>query len=256
MLMAGAALLAESFEHFEHMDPGFRPNGVLTAQLDLPTQRYSTPQRQPGFIARIVQHLGVFPAVISASASDGIPEGEAAALGFTIVGDPAPARGHMLVARTVDVTSEYFRTMGIRVLRGRGLRATDNGGTEKVALIDELMAHRFFGNRDPLHRRLAFGSDTVEIVGIVPTVKQRGLANEDLPGIYRSFAQFPGTMAYLEIRFSEDPRREIVAVQRAIGTVDPTVPISDVRTMTQRLMRLVGGRHRGRMRAGVAHGTD
>jgi putative ABC transport system permease protein len=241
ILLAGAGLFVESFQHFERMDPGLRPDGVLTAQIDLSKESYPTPERQAAFIATVADRLAALPGVTAASASDGVPAGGGSLFAFTIVGTPAPDPGHMPLARTTAVTPNYFRTMGIRLLRGRILRSTDDARAIKVAVIDELMARRYFAGQEPLGQRLTFfGPDTAQIVGIVATAKQRGLANDDFPGIYMPFAQSPGGFAYVEVLTSGAPESETAALKQAIASVDPEVPVSDVQTLAQRLTRSVG----------------
>jgi len=245
VLLTGAGLLVESFEHFRRMDPGFRPDGVLTAQIALPAERYSTAARQAAFTTRVIEQLAAQPGVEAASASDALPGAGSAIAGrqrFAILGDPAPDPSHTPVAYAVAVSADYLRTMGIAVKRGRGVLPTDDSRATNVAVVDETLARRFFGGRDPLSRRLVFSdvSDTVEIVGVVASVKQRGLAADDWPEIYVPFAQAPSNIAYVAVRTSGDPEAQTAAVKRVIFNLDRTVPVSEVETMTERMVQSVG----------------
>ena len=240
VLLTGAGLMVESFEHFAEADPGFRPEGLLTAQIDLPTDPYATPARQAAFVASLVQRLAGLPSVRAASASDGLPAASGDVYGFAIVGDPAPDPGRMPSAWTTDVTPAYFATMGIRLMRGRGLLPTDDSRAEKVAVVDQMTVQRYFGTKDPVGRRLSFSPDTVTIVGVVATVKQYGVAAQDLPSIYRPFAQSPSAEAFVEVRALGDPGSDMAMVTQAIDEVDAAVPVSNVETMAQRLTEAVG----------------
>jgi putative ABC transport system permease protein len=244
VLLTGAGLLVESFDHFRRMDPGFRPDGILTAQIDLPAGRYPTPTRQAAFVTSAVEQLAALPGVTAASASSDLPGlgGGSSKIRFAIVGDPAPDPSHTPVAVPLIVSPGYFRTMGITLLRGRGLLPTDDSRSVKVAVIDELLARRFFGARDPLGRHLAFvdESDTVVIVGVVAPVKQNGLDADDWPEIYTPFAQTPLSFADVEVRTSGDPEAQTAAVRNAIARLDRTVPLSDVQTMSERMTQSVG----------------
>jgi putative ABC transport system permease protein len=244
VLLTGAGLLVESFDHFRRMDPGFRPDGVLTAQVDLPPERYPTPARQAAFITSAVEQLAALPGVMAASASSDLPGlgGGSSKARLAIVGDPAPDPSHTPVAVPLIASPGYFSTMGIALLRGRGLLPTDDSRSVKVAVVDELLARRYFGARDPLGQHLAFvdESDTVVIVGIVAPVKQNGLDADDWPEIYLSLAQVPVGFADVEVRTSGDPEAQTAAVKHAIARLDRTVPVSDVQTMGERMTQSVG----------------
>ncbi len=164
ILLTGAGLLVESVNYLRRMDPGFRPEGVLTAEIDLPDRRYATPERQAAFMRSVVEQLAAQPGVSDASASDALPGQGASVLAFSIVGDPAPDPGSVPTADAVAVTPGYFRTMGIRLLHGRGLLATDDGRAARIAVVDESFGRSVFAGRDPMGRRIALENlaDTVE----------------------------------------------------------------------------------------------
>ena len=136
VLLTGAGLLVESFDHFERMDPGFRPKGVLTAQITLPDQRYPTPERQTAFVSSVVERHAAQPGVDAASASNALPGNGAPMFDFAIIGDPMPDPTHVPIAYAVNASPDYFRTMGIRLLRGRGILPTDDHRARKVAVVD------------------------------------------------------------------------------------------------------------------------
>jgi putative ABC transport system permease protein len=245
VLLTGAGLLVKSFDHVARTDTGFNPEGVLTAQIDLPEQRYPTPERLAAFVSSVVERLAALPGVHAASASNLVPglEGAGRKNGFTIVGEPPVDPGHLPVATEVDATPDYFRTLGIVVRRGRGVLPTDDARRAKVALLDERLARRFFNGRDPLGQRLVLlnSPDTVEIVGVVASVRQGGLLlDEDLPQLYLPFAQSPTYFVAVTVRTAGDPATQAAAVKQAIFSLDRTVPVSEIETMTSRMARSVG----------------
>jgi putative ABC transport system permease protein len=243
VLLTGAGLLVESFDHFQRMDPGFRPEGVLTATITLPAERYPTPERQSAFAASVVEQLAAQPGVQAASVSSSIPAGgDNTILGFAIVGDPVFDQGNFPVAYIVAASPDYFRTMGITLQRGRGVLPTDDGRAVKVAVVDELLVERLFGGRDPIGRRVAFiGSpDTMEVVGVVASVKQGGLTGEDRPEIYLPFAQSPSNFADVAVRTSTSAEAQTGEIKRVIAGLDGTVPLSDVKTESARIRESVG----------------
>jgi ABC-type antimicrobial peptide transport system permease subunit len=131
--------------------------------------------------------------------------------------------------------------MRISLRGGRGVLPTDDSRSVKVALVDELLARRFFGSRDPIGRRISFGpGDTLQIIGLVASVKEGGLAAEDLPTVYIPIAQSPESFADLEIRTAADPAHFASIVKRAIAEVDPTVGVSDIEPLSVRMADSVG----------------
>ena len=242
VLLTGAGLLVESFDHFRRMDPGFRGEGVLTAEIDLPAERYTTTDRQALFAHRVVEELEAQPGVEAASISEVVPGLMTGENGFSIVGDPAWKPGEVPIAYAIAVSADYFRTMGIRVLRGRGLLPTDDRRAIDVAVINERLARQFFPNRDPLGHRITWQNlpDTVQIVGVVTSVKQGGLEEPDRPEMYVPFAQFPNTLAFLALRTSGDPASRVRLLRRVVASVDSTAPVSDVATMNERMTASLG----------------
>ena len=247
VLLTGAGLLVESFVRFEQMDPGFRAEHVLTARVALPNARYPTPERQAAFLTSLPEHLEAQPGVEAASVSGWLPgRGDRGMQPFAIVGDPAPDPAHAPAALLVSISPDYFRTLGIKLLRGRGVLPSDDQRTVKITVVDELLAKRFFGSRDPVGRRLALQyGDTAEIVGVVGTVKQNGLAAEDRPEYYLPYLQMLNYVngffgSYAAVRISGDPLAETRALKQAVADLDPLVPVSDVRTMSDRMVESVG----------------
>jgi putative ABC transport system permease protein len=244
VLLTGAGLFVESFEHFRRVDPGFRPDGVLTAEIDLPPQRYATLDRQAMFAERVVDQLEAEPGVEAASVSEIVPgfENGFASIGFSIVGDPVLKPGDVAAAYAIAVSPDYFRTMGIRLLRGRVILPSDDRSGPDVAVIDERLAQQIFAGREPIGRQLTWQNlpDTVRIVGVVASVKQRGPKALDPPGMYVPFAQFPAALEFLALRTRGGPAEQSRLLKRVVGQLDPSVPISDVATMDERMASSLG----------------
>jgi putative ABC transport system permease protein len=242
MLLTGAGLLVESVEHFRRVDPGFRPTGVLTAQFLLPPAQYSTPERQTAFATRLADALSNQPGIAAAGIASYVPASDGNDMeGFAIAGDPLPDVAHVPLALVMRVTPTYLRAMGITLQRGRGVLASDDSRGVKVAVVDELLARRYFGRRDPIGQHITFYDvpDTMEVVGIALPIKQQGLAAHDFPEIYLPFAQSPSGAAMVAVRVAGDPAAQATAVRRVIAGLDPTVPMFDVKTMSQRMTQSV-----------------
>jgi putative ABC transport system permease protein len=244
VLLTGAGLLVESFSRFAHMDPGFRPDGVLTAQLTLPAQRYPTPEQQTAFVSAVLERLTSQPGVVAAAAGDALPNSKLNSNVFAIIGDPAPDPTHVPLAYAIGSSPEYFQTLGMRLLRGRAFLPTDGIRAPKVAVIDELLARRYFAGRDPIGQRFVFrdtptGPDTIQIVGVIANVKEGGLAADDYPEIYAPLAQYDEPVIALAVRASGSPDALTTTVRRVVAGVDPTVPLSEIRTMSAWMARSI-----------------
>ena len=203
VLLTGAGLMAESFERFRLTDAGFRPEGVLTARISLPDERYSTPGKATAYATDAVAKLAVLPGVRSAAITSLLPNGGGVAsmlrFPFNVIGDPVPDPTEEPDARPAYVTPDFLRTMGIALKRGRGLQPSDDRRGRNVVVVDERFVREYFGSRDPIGRQLMIigpDSGVVEIVGVVAQVKQGGLIADDIPWIYFPLAQAPTTFDF------------------------------------------------------------
>ena len=240
VLLTGAGLLMESFERLVHTDSGFRPSGIITAQIALPVTRYSTPEERDLFTRALLNRLGSQPDVHSASVSSAVPTLTSAVLSFTIIGDPNPDPAHTPTVDLVCASPGYLQTLGIKLLRGRWVLATDVRTAQKVAVIDDVLARQFFAGRDPIGQGLDFG-DTIRVVGVVSTVKQRGLAASHPPQLYAPQSQCPGgAYAYVAVRTTGTPETYVRGLRRVIADVDPTIPVFDIETMSDRMAQSLG----------------
>ena len=246
ILLTGAGLMVESFARFRQMDPGFRPAGVVTARVTITTERYPTTERRRIFFTSLLDRLAAQSGIQSASMSGWLPTIGAsfAAEPFSILGDPAPDPAHAPAAMVAVVSRDYFRTMGIKLLRGREFLPTDDPHSVEIVVVDDLLARRFFGGRDPIGHRLAYGfhPDTVEIVGIVSSVRNFGLAAAEVPQYYKPYRQTRGgaTAAYVEVRTSGNPVAGATTLKQTVASLDPLAPVSDIESLSELMMQSVG----------------
>jgi putative ABC transport system permease protein len=237
VLLTGAGLLVESFARAERVPLGMQPDGVLTAQIALPDQRFATTALRAAFATRVVERLAAEPGITSASASSSVPGQGGGFITCDIVGRPADPL-HRPLAMPTWVTPSYLRTLRMTLRRGRFLSATDDDRAVQVAVVDEHFVRRYLAGADPIGSRIAIrGRDTAEIVGVVAPVKQGLLAETDPPELYFSLAQSrpPGDFAAVALRTSGDPLREAGVLTQAMMQTDPTVPVFDIETITERL---------------------
>jgi putative ABC transport system permease protein len=236
VLLVGAGLLIRSFLLLQRVDPGFNPERLLTFRVQVPN-RYQ-PAERVAFFERAVAELGAIPGVQSSAAINMVPvAGRGIGAWLNIVGrPPADGRNPNAVPYRV-VTPGYFETAGLRLIRGRLLSESDSRERPAV-VIDEALARRQWPGEDPLGREIILGAlpdDTLipksAIVGIVSDVKQLGL-DSDPPGMvyvpHRLMPFWP-TFAFM-LRTTVEPGSVMPPARARIRALDPTLPISAVRT--------------------------
>jgi putative ABC transport system permease protein len=249
VLAAGAGLLVQSFVHLRQVDPGFVPERLLTAHIEPSPIRYASNASVRAFYQSLLERLQALPGVRRAATARALPMTGRLEMGdwsFILEGQasspPVPTDWHP--ADWQVVSPDYFRTMGIPVLTGRGIEASDRLGTPGVMVVNRTLAHQVWPGRDPIGQRVLLGGGEVDsvwrtVVGVVGDVRHRGLSAPPRPEMYLPYAQFPAgrgdaTRAlYLVIRTAGDPSALIPSVRGALAGLDPDVPLSSVQTMEQ-----------------------
>ena len=238
VLLICAQLMIQTFLRLKAVDPGFRAENIVTARTPLPP-RYADAARRDTFYHQVLERVTRLPGVVSAGYVTALPlTFKGGTRGFQIEGR-APVRG--LGGRDAlyrQVTPDYLRTMGIAILRGRGIEERDGPQAPKVAVISETMAKKFWQNEDPIGRRFQMGPASapwIMVVGISGDVKQMGLEAPTKAEMYVSYKQQPPLFppAELAIRVSGGSTVSLAALQREIWAVDRELPVSGFRTMQE-----------------------
>jgi predicted permease len=251
-LLVGAALLIQSFRRVLHVDPGFRPENLLTMQVSV----HNADGRQvANFFQRLQENLRQLPGVKSVAVSNGLPLCAANNPIFVIVGRPLPEKGKEPGATRYTVSDDYFQTMGIDLLKGRVFNRQDTPESPPVVLIDEALAQQHFQHEDPIGQRLAqstSGTPSLEIVGVVRHVEHSGLDEQGTtrrPQIYTSFSQIPvdrlpGFTRRINVltRTEVEPASLAPAVRGAIAAVNKDQAVFNVRTMDEIVSQSVAPR--------------
>ncbi|MFL5578191.1 MAG: ABC transporter permease [Gemmatimonadaceae bacterium] len=236
VLLVGAGLMLKSFARLQGVSPGFDPERLLTAKVTLSGPKYESDARQTAFFQQLLERVAAEPGVRAAGAINWLPlSGLRSATDYTIAGRPAPRRGEEPGADVRAVDPAYFRAMGIPLLRG----TTFNGhelpdARTKTVVISESLARAQFPGQDPLGQRILMEwGDTLtgEIVGVVGDVRHIGLDSIAPPTIYWALPQFPSPFMTLVVRTAGDPMRSAGAVRRAVWSLDPDLPVADVKPM-------------------------
>lgn len=246
LLVTGAGLLIKSFWRLQQVDPGFNPSNVLSLTLNLPAARYpqefaTFPQwteiRQ--FQDDLEQRVRNLPGVEAVALALNHPVLAGWTTRFTIEGRPPVAEGEQEEARIRPVTPDYFRTVGIPVLRGRGLTDQDRGDAPFVLVINEAFARRYFQDEDPLGKRMTVWRKTGEIVGVAQDVKWLGLDQPAPPGWYMPLHYMPFAGFNLVVRTSGDPLGLVPEIRSRIGDLDPALAPYNITTLETELGKSV-----------------
>ena len=233
VVLMAAALFVRSFSDTRDTDPGFRREGVLLAEYDLSGRNLNDAAARD-FAGRLLARLRLLPGVESAAIANAVPlDIHGLPLrAFTLEGrarsDAAPER-----ALSNIVTPGYFRTMGIPMRAGQDFAAFDDAVTPPQAIVNEEFVHRFLQDAEPLGRRLENRDRRYVIVGVVRNSLNESFGEKPTPVIYFSYRDRPSIMGQIHLRTR--PGNEALLgpeVERVVRDLDPTLPVYDVRTLT------------------------
>ncbi len=243
MLLAGAGLFTRSFLRLYNIDPGFRAENVLTVRISPPFNRYREEERITGFWRDLVRDLSEQPGIIAVGAVRNLPLATRLGdLNFEKEGEPVPEDQVSPSADWQTVTPGYFKAMGMSILRGRGIEASDDANAPGVVVINEETAKRYWPGEDPLGKRFLLGGGAgpgwVSIVGIVRNIQHNGLDAETKTQMYLAHQQFrswgggfPSYSMNLVVRTVAEPAAMAGVVRSSVRSVDPALPLGAFRVM-------------------------
>lgn len=236
-VLAGSSVVLRSFLHMRSQDPGFDPGPVLTLQWTLPTAEYPEAASRASFLRDLLGAVRAVPGVEVAGAVNPLPlnfegYGREFRLADAGAGDDA-----LRTAAYHAVAPGYFRAMGIRLLSGRAFTERDDGTGPPVVVVNREAERRLWPAEGAVGARIRLGdaadARVATIVGVVEDTKRVFLSDPPAPTLYRPLAATSGGRGFLVVRSTGDPARLAGAVRGAARDVDPDVPLSDVRTMTE-----------------------
>lgn len=242
-LLIGAGLMTFSFMRVLAVDPGFRPDSVLTASISLPRSRYEDDARIRAFLTRLLDTARSVPGVRQAGLTTFLPfSGNNNASVIMIDGYVRAPSENPPVPGYNMVDTGYFQAMGISLLRGRTFADTDSETSQRVVIIDRFLARKYWPKGDPIGARIRRGIDNDDplftIVGVVESVKTSDLADQNPVGqVYFYYKQVPARNVYLVLRADRPETFIGVAARRELLRLDPELPLHDVMAMPERLSR-------------------
>ena len=249
-LLIGAGLLAKSFYRLRNRPPGFRPENMLTARINLTGSSYENLGRQREFIQELLLRVCGLPGVEAAGIGELPPMLSENSMSFRIENGPHVPRGQEPRTLVADVSSDYFRAMGMSLIQGRLLTPRDGAEGPLAVAVNEAFARKFFPGQNALGRRISTKAEQdkpgwAEIVGVVGDIRARGLDQDATPTVYGSFLQeqhpaFGRTN--LLMRVSGDPLSLVKPLEKLVASIDRDEPLFDAKTMERRLSDTLGSR--------------
>lgn len=250
VLLTGAGLITFSFSRILKIDPGFRTEQLLTAQLNLPRPRYAEFEPRRAYVERLLAEFSRLPGVKSVAVSSGAPFAGDVDSNVMMPENYEPAAGESVQAPfTVSVAGDFFTTLGVPLRDGRVLTAADGAAEPMIAVIDERYARRYWPDASPVGRRISEGtgrepdSKVYTIVGVVGSVKQTDLAEPvNVGAVYLPYRLRSTAGMVVSIRTDMLPAALAPGLQAAALRVDPEVPLFDVKSMSERVAASLGAR--------------
>lgn len=247
LLLIGAGLLIRSFDLLGRVNPGFQapPERVLTLVVSPNGTRYRERAALNAYWERLLDRMRALPGVEAASIAITMPPDRLSFTdGFEIQGKPTPPGIDNPAVPVPFVSQDYFKTLGIPLVRGRWFDNRDTQDAPPVTIISEAMARQYFPNEDPVGQRLKHGgrmlnNSYMEIVGVVGDVRYEGLDRQIRPVYYEASTQSTARPMWLLLRTSGSALSMAPAVRQAIRELDPDVPVARVSTMASALSETV-----------------
>jgi putative ABC transport system permease protein len=237
LLLIGAGLTIRSLINLHKVDPGFRPESVLTVQISLDFSKYMSSASMLGFSDALLEKIQAMPQVTSAAMSAEFPLDKSPAYNnqFAIEGQQGNSTNAKPTADFNVVTPAYFQTLGVPILSGRSFDGRDRPDKLRVAILNQSLAKRYFPDVDPVGRRISFddGKRWTQIVGVTGDVREQGLDQPPSNLIYVPYAQYPQMAPALIARTQGDPMNIAHAAVQHIYEVDPNQPAGRIQSMEQ-----------------------
>jgi predicted permease len=246
MLLIGSGLLVQAFRKVLSVDPGFRPQGVLTWSLELPNAKYKDEASRYALLHELTARLKNIPGVERASAADLVPLG--GHTGNFLEGEGARVLGPQEkrpVVLTVTAMAGYFETMGLTFVSGRGFEERDE--REKwslLAVVNESFAKSYWPGQNAVGKRIRFVGDShwIQVIGEVRDTAHYGLDGDRRPGVFLAYPLLAPPAMTVAVRSAIDPHSLVAPAREVLRRMDPDLPMFKIQTMTERLDRSLWSR--------------
>ena len=247
LLLVGAGLLLRSFQQLLSIDPGFRPDHVLTFRLALTDRGYPSDTAVRNFATALDERVRALPGVKQVGIASALPlDGSDFTLSFTVRGRPPLPPNDEPATQVVAATPEFFGAMGIPVVRGRSYTRDAQPGTPKVVVVSREFVRRTFPNEEPLGKYIDLGWSQDgdrrggTIIGVVGDVKQGALSQETPPILYLPYAQTPLQSLRIVVQTVVPPLSLTKSVRAAVRDVDRELPVFAIRPLEDYVATSIG----------------
>jgi putative ABC transport system permease protein len=236
-LLVGTGLMTRSFQRLLRVEPGFRSDNLLTMRTRLVPSRYPEYHQVDTFVERLLARLETLPGVESATVTSVLPIGDLETLAvFTVHGRPLKDPNEMLLTNSRVVGPDFFPTLGIPIIEGRALSATDRAVSAGVVVVSRHMAEQYWPGQSPLGRQVKRGGPSSEepwltIVGVAADVRDSGLDVDIGNTWYLPLSQARIRGLQVVVRVASEPLSLVTAVRREVWSIDPAQAIYDVKTV-------------------------
>jgi putative ABC transport system permease protein len=227
------------------VDPGFRSDNLLTLQVQLP-RRLAAPAARNAFYAEMFARLDSLPGVVASGGTTRLPLGSTNVSTRVMVDGRNMTPGEMPEVELRRAVHNYFRAMGMPLLRGRSFTAEDGPGTQTVSVINQTLARRLWPNQDPVGKRFKMGTNPqtpwTTVIGVVGDLRHAGLDVEPAAEFYIWYLQGPPVAPFLVVRTHGDPAALADAVRAELKALEKDMAVYDMRTMNEVLAASVAER--------------
>ena len=238
VLLVSAGLLLQSFARLRGVDPGFRAENTLALSTSLPRSKYRERASRTLVVEELLQAVRAVPEIEQAASINEMPlADDRQGTSFYEQGQSVPEPGREQRTNFSFVSPGYFRVMGIPLLQGRTFTDRDRPDSPRAIVVNRALAERYFPDQDVVGKRLFVGfsmSEPWEIVGVVGDVRHNALAEDASPNVYGSYVQHPAAYGVsFVVKTASDPEAVTEEVRRAILSVDGTLPLFNVQSLSQ-----------------------
>jgi putative ABC transport system permease protein len=239
VLLIGATFMMKSLVAVMDVDPGFRPDHLLTMKFSMPPSRYPSNATIAGFCRQALEKIAALPGVKSASFSDGLPLTRIRLTKFTVDGQPEPKRGSEPTADLRGIVNpDYFHTIGLRLIEGRNFTADELNNRRPLVIVNQALAQKLWPNESAVGQHLRSVPSKTKpvptvstVIGVVANTHQLSLEEGTRPEITKPMVDY--TQLTLAVRTALDPDSLVRPVKEAIWSIDRALPVFELQTMQQ-----------------------
>lgn len=237
-LLFASGLLVQTFQQVSATAPGFRSSGLLSFHVSPNRVSHPDAAALTRFYRLVVDAVGSIPGVTHVATSNEVPFSGYARFDVFVPVERGDRGSENPQVRIGTVSADYFTTLGLPILAGRGFARTDADSSPRVVVINDALRRKYYADVDPVGRMIAYDRGAPwQIVGVVGSARMRGLTQPEEPELFVPDAQLPGRSRYIMARVAMTPSQVVPQVRAAMAQLDPMLPMTEVATVEERMER-------------------